>query len=142
MASTGVILGTTLRAYKSVSGTKTPVGHATSFTLDLTRDTLEIADKDNSSNYKEFKTGQKSATLSVDAFISEDTANVDPYDLYDDWDAGTEITMYATTNTVGDRELTFTAVITNLSYTGTVNELATYSATFSVTGAITKQVIT
>lgn len=142
MASTGVILGSTLRAYKSVSGTKTAIGHATSFTLDLTRNTLEIADKDNTSDYSEFLTSQKTGTLTVDAFISEDTANVDPYDLFDDWDNGTAITFYASTNVTGDRELTFSGYITSLSYTGTVNELATYSMTASVSGAITKQTIT
>ena len=142
MASAGVILGTALRAYKSVSSVKTAIGHATSFTLDLNRDTLEIADKDNSSNYKEFLTGQKSATLTIDAFHSEDTANVDPFDLFDDWDNGTSITMYASTNVAGDRELTFSAVLTNVSYTGTVNELATFSITAQVTGTVTKQTIT
>ena len=141
MPSTGVILGTTLRAYKDVSSTKTAIGHATSFTLDLTRDTLEIADKDNTSNYKEFLTGQKSATLTIDAFYSEDTTNVDPFDLFDDWDNGTSITMYASTDVSGDRELTFSAILTNVSYTGAVNEVATFSITAQVTGQVTKQTV-
>jgi predicted secreted protein len=142
MASTGVVLGTSLRAYKSVSGTKTAIGHATSFTLDITANTLEVADKDNTSDWTEYLSSQKSATLTCDAFFSEDTANVDPFDLFDDLDAGTAITMYATTNVTGDRELTFSARITNISYSGTVNEVATYSFTAQVDGQITKQTIT
>jgi len=139
MATTGVVLGGALRVYKDVSGTETAIGHATSSTLDLTRDTLEIADKDNTSNYKEYKTGQKSGTLTTDAFVSYDTSNVKTTDLFTDWDNGTTLTIIFKTGSTGDEEWTFSALITNFSITATNNEVSTCSITFQVTGQVTQQ---
>lgn len=142
MPTTGIINGTLLRVYVDVSGTLTPIGHATSYTLDLTMDTLEVADKDNTGNWKNYQTSQKSGTLSVDAFYSYDTTNVSPSDLFAYFDNGTLLTIYGSTEVLGDVRKKFTGYITALSETAPNNELSTFNMTIQITGEVDEETIT
>lgn len=142
MPSAGVINGSVLRAYKSVSSTMTAVGHSTNATLNISRDTLELADKDNVNDWKEYQVSGIGATLTVDGFISEDTTNVSPTDLLTDLINGTSLSMQFTTNVNGDSLLTFSAYCVSVDFNAPDKELSTASFQFQITGAITVGTVT
>lgn len=137
MATSGVINGTDFRLY--VDGD--PIGHATSCTISLSRETRETVDKDNVAGYATSEGGQRSYSISFEGFLSEDTtlnsatvASVaDLLTLF----AGESFTWRASTDVTGDREISGTAILTDLSLTGPVEENSTISGTMTGTGAPT-----
>lgn len=137
MASTGVINGTNLRAYIG----STPVGYATSATLSVSRDLRETIHKDNpGSGWAESEVAQKSGTLTVEALYNEDGTTNDyttPRTLFDALDDGTALSFTFETGVSGDNIYTFSAYCTSFEVTAAVEENATYSCEFTVTGAIT-----
>lgn len=137
MASTGVINGTNLRLYIG----STPIAYATSCTLSFSRELRETIHKDNpGSGWAESEPGQKSGTLTVEALYNEDgTSNnyETPRTLFDALDGGTELSCTVETGTSGDNIYTFSAFCTEYEVTAAVEENATYSASFTITGAVT-----
>lgn len=137
MATTGVINGTNLRLYIG----STPIGYATSCTLSFSREVRETIHKDNpGSGWVESEPGQKSGTCTVEALYNEDgtTSSYEvPRSLFDALDDGTELSCTVETGTAGDNIYTFSAYCTEYEVTAAVEENATYSATFTITGAVT-----
>jgi|SRR6056297_624092 len=137
MASTGVINGTNLRMYIG----STPIAYATSCTLSFSRELRETIHKDNpGSGWAESEPGQKSGTLTVEALYNEDgtTNNYEtPRTLFDALDDGTELSCTVETGIDGDNIYTFSAFCTEYEVTASVEENATYSASFTITGAVT-----
>lgn len=131
------ISGTNLRIY---DGT-TPIGYATSCTLDISTSMTEVLHKDSVGNFADKDPSTQSWTMSTEGFISEDTtingnsvksvtylrnAVINRTRLYLQW----------STATSGDQTLNGYAYITSHSESATVNETATYSVTFEGDGAI------
>lgn len=137
MASTGVINGTNLRLYIG----STPIAYATSCTLSFSRELRETIHKDNpGSGWAESEPGQKSGTLTVEALYNEDgtTNNYEtPRTLFDALDDGTELSCTVETGVSGDNIYTFSAFCTEYEVTAAVEENATYSASFTITGEVT-----
>lgn len=133
MATSGVVNGTDLRIYKG----GTAIGRATTCTLNITRETREILDKDNVGSWVNYAAGRKSATLSTDAFFTYDSSNVKPEALWADLDNGTLITWRFTTDETGDKYWDGSGLVTSFSVNAAVEENTTYSVEITVSGAIT-----
>lgn len=133
--TTGVINGTLMRLYKD----GTAIGRATTCTMDITRETRETIHKDNpGSGWAESEVGQKTGTLSTEVLYGLDSANVNPGTLFDALDNGTLMLFKFTTNVSGDDYYEGSAYCTQFGINAVVEENTTYSATFTITGAITR----
>ena len=129
-----VINGTNLRFYWE----GTVIGEATSCTLNLSRETRETLTKDNVSSWTQYQPGRKSGTCDIEGLISYDTTNTDVKDIFTAYDAGTSITMRFTTDVVGAPYWECDVLITSLTLSAAVEENSTYSASGTITGAVTQ----
>lgn len=134
MATTGIVNGTYLRFY--LDGYK--IGEATSCTLNLTRETRDTLTKDTTGSWSSFAPGKKSGTCDIEGLISYSTSNADVNSLFNCLDNGTEVTMRFTTDVAGDTYFECDVIFTNFTQTAGVEANATYSATATITGAVTK----
>lgn len=136
------ISGTDLRFY--LGGV--PVGHATTCTLDMTKETRQTVSKDNTSNWAESEGSTKSATLSFEGFytlaatiggVTVEGAD-DLFDLFD----GTDLIAWKFSDEeTGNVEYSGNAIMTGLSFTAAVNENANHSSSLQVTGPVSKVTI-
>ena len=134
MATTGIVNGTYLRFY--LDGYK--IGEATSCTLNLTRETRDTLTKDTTGSWASVAPGRKSGTCDIEGLISYSTSNADVNSLFNCLDNGTEVTMRFTTDVAGDTYFECDVIFTNFTQTAGVEANATYSATATITGAVTK----
>ncbi|MEL6658960.1 MAG: phage tail tube protein [Bacteroidota bacterium] len=137
-----VIDGTDLRIY--VNGN--PIGHATSCTLDLSKEIRETVSKDNVGNWAEKEGGQKSATLQFEGFVTNDatlnsvTVNT-AEDLFDAFDSDSLIAFAFSDKVSTNVEYTGNSIMSALSFGAPVNENATHSGSLEVTGPVNKVTI-
>jgi predicted secreted protein len=133
MATSGIVNGTDLRIYMG----GVAIGHATTCSLDLTRETRETLTKDApGGGWATAEVGRKSATLSTDGMFSYDTTNKKFSDLFTAFDNGTLLLLRFTTDENGDTYWQGSGYITSLNLSAPVEDNTTYSATFTVNGAI------
>ena len=133
MAVNDIINGTDLRVYNNT----TAIGEATSATLSITREMRNILTKDSpSSGWVSNKPGSKSATLTVEALYSETSNNVQPDVLFDALNNGTVLALTLKEGTAGYNFYSFSAYCTSFEISSPVEDNVSYSATFTVTGAI------
>jgi len=133
MATSGIVNGTDLRIYMG----GVAIGHATTCSLDLTRETRETLTKDApGGGWATAEVGRKSATLSTDGMFSYDTSNKKFSDLFTAFDNGTLLLLRFTTDENGDTYWQGSGYITSLNLSAPVEDNTTYSATFTVNGAI------
>ena len=140
MATTGPVNGTLISIYKDVSGTLTKIANATSHSIDISKDMIDVTNKD-SAGAKEFIAGEYGYTLNVEG-IFEDDASVSASglsykDLLTDLLAGTSVTVVMTTDSTGDQKLTGAAFFSSLSLSAPNNDKATFTGTLQGTGALT-----
>ena len=141
MPTTNNVKGNLLGLYISTdNGTNyTLVGSATSCTLSINNDTLDVTKKSASGN-RELMYGLQTATVTAEGFVK-----------YDDTQGSEQLRSIAlgasddsdylvrfTTGVTGDKEVYFNAIITSFEETAAVNEIATYSITLESAGAITE----
>lgn len=133
MATSGIVNGTDLRIYMG----GVAIGHATTCSLDMTRETRETLTKDApGGGWATAEVGRKSATLSTDGMFSYDTSNKKFSDLFTAFDNGTLLLLRFTTDENGDTYWQGSGYITSLNLSAPVEDNTTYSATFTVNGAI------
>ena len=133
MAVNDIINGTDLRVYNNT----TAIGEATSATLSITREMRNILTKDSpSSGWVSNKPGSKSATLTVEALYSETSDNVQPDVLFDALNNGTVLALTFKEGTAGYNFYSFSAYCTSFEISSPVEDNVSYSATFTITGAI------
>ena len=133
MATSGIVNGTDLRIYMG----GVAIGHATTCSLDMTRETRETLTKDApGGGWATAEVGRKSATLSTDGMFSYDTTNKKFSDLFTAFDNGTLLLLRFTTDENGDTYWQGSGYITSLNLSAPVEDNTTYSATFTVNGAI------
>ena len=133
MATSGIVNGTDLRIYMG----GVAIGHATTCSLDMTRETRETLTKDApGGGWATAEVGRKSATLSTDGMFSYDTTNKKFSDLFSAFDNGTLLLLRFTTDENGDTYWQGSGYITSLNLSAPVEDNTTYSATFTVNGAI------
>lgn len=144
MATTNNVKGNLLGLYISTNGgtAYTLVGSATSCTLSINNDTLDVTKKSASGN-RELMYGLQTATVTAEGFVK-----------YDDTQGSEQLRTVAltasddsdylvrfTTGVTGDKEVYFNAIITSFEETAAVNEIATYSITLESAGAITEATV-
>lgn len=129
--------GTDLRIYND----GTPIGYATSCTLDLSIAMTSVIHKDSTGNFEDKDPSTQTWTMSTEGFISEDvtisgatvksiaqmrTAAINRTRLYLQW----------TDQVSGNVTLNGYAYIGSISESAPVNETATYSISFEGDGAL------
>lgn len=139
MPSVGVIKGEQFRLYLGGS----VVAYATECSIDLTAAEVEIVHKDNAgASWRNVQLGQKSGTVNVSALFSEDGAANTHDVLFNALANGTSLTAMCSTEVAGDYRYNMTLVCTSFSVNATVNENASFSATFAINGEPTIEVVT
>lgn len=135
MATTGFINGT--KWIVTVDGNE--IGHVTTHSADYTAATSSASSKD-SAGYNEYIYSYRDATLNFDALVvyDDDTAG-DKTGFFDLFEAGylnrTEFVLVKGTAESGDKVITQSALLINLSINANGEETTTYSGTFQGTGA-------
>ena len=128
-----VVNGTNFRIYAS----GVAIGEATNCTMSLSTETRETLTKDNVASYTSAEPGRRSGTLQSEGLVAFDTTNLGVDDLFTYYNAGTKLVVKFQPNVTGTPYWQCTAFITNLEMSAAVEENATYSATWTVTGAVT-----
>jgi predicted secreted protein len=140
MATTGPVNGTLISIYKDVSGTLKKIANATSNSLDISKDMIDVTSKD-SAGAKEFLAGEYGYTLNVEAIFEDDNSvgagQVSYKDLVTDLLAGTLVTIVMTSNVTGDEKYTGSAFFMSLSLSAPNNDKATWTGTLQGSGALT-----
>jgi len=140
MATSGVINSTLLRVYVG----STAVACAVDATLSFTRDLRDATCKDSGS-WRDILPGRISGTISTSGLYKDDSAPVDggAVDIYDDLIAGTNVTVLFSTEVTGDTRWSAPAYVTQweLNSAGSEDNV-TYSATFEISGTVTKETVT
>lgn len=144
MATTSNVKGNLLGLYISSDdgSTYTLVGSATSCTLSINNDTLDVTKKSASGN-RELMYGLQTATITAEGFVKYDDT-VGSQQLRSVALSATDDSTYLarfTTGVTGDKEVYFNAIITSFEETAAVNEIATYSITLESAGAITEATV-
>jgi TP901-1 family phage major tail protein len=144
MATTGLVNGTLIALYKTVSGADVKVANLTSTDFELSKDTIDATNKDGG-DYKEFLVGLSGWTMSAEGIFEEDASvgtSISPKELLDDIIAGAPITVVMTSKVSGDLKLSGSAVITSFAWSAPVNDIATFSVSLQGSGALTVAVVT
>lgn len=144
MPTTGNIKGNLLGLYISTDGGTgyTLVGSATSATLSISNETLDVTKKSAAGN-RELMYGLQTATITAEGFVKYDDT-VGSEEMRTVALSATDDTNYMarfTSAVTGDKEVYFNAVITSFEESAAVNEIATFSITLESTGAITEAAV-
>jgi len=148
MATSGIYDGTDLRLYvNSGTGSKVAVGYATTCTIDLSAETVNITHKDNEGDgvWAESKPKTLSGTISFEAYWSQTTIGTSTAlytTLFGYFSNRTKIAWVVKTATSGDKQLAGFGYITALSGTATDKEEATFTGTITINGQVTETTIT
>jgi len=127
--SIGVYVGSTL------------VAASTSANIDLSVDEIEITSKDSLGN-KEILPGKKSGTISGDFLDDVGSSNYEFSDFYTLFNARTLVSVRFSTNTTGQKYYIASAYLTSVSKAAPMEDAATGSYTFTLTGKVSEKTYT
>lgn len=128
--------GTKLGVY--VGGTL--IAAATDCSLSLATETIDISTKDSAA-WRELLPGMRSGSMSVSGLIDYTNANYDVPDLFSVFSSRAALTLVFSNEVAGDKKYTATGYITSLEQSAGLEDTATYSASFELSGTITEQSI-
>lgn len=117
------------------------IGAATDCSLSMSAEVIDTSTKDSSA-WRSVLPGMRSATMSCSGLIDYQGTDYDVDDLMTAFTGRTELTLVFQNEEVGDTKFTATGYITSLEQSAGVEDTATYSATFELTGAIVPSDIT
>lgn len=137
MPTIGVINTTLLKVYKTDG---TAIAEQTGASISFSHDLRETSSKDGG-GYAKFLEGMRGAEVSCEGLYAYDHAfGADA--LFDSYTNRSTLNIMFTTNATGDKKYTATVYLTKLDLNSSGQEdNATYSASFKVTGAITKATV-
>lgn len=129
-----VVNGTNFRIYAS----GVAIGEATNCSMSLTVETRDTLTKDNVGSWTSSALGRRSGTLTSEGLIAFDTTNQGVDDLFTHYVSGTalEVRFRQTSSATAVPYWVCTAYITSLEFSAAVEENSTYSATWTITGAV------
>lgn len=107
------------------------VGQSTTASISLDADTIDVSTKD-SSGYQEVIQGQKSGTIDFEGLV-DIAGNTTGGAIYTYWTAGTSVSW---TFSDGTKTLSGNGVVTNLSIDAPMEDVATYSGSIQISGAV------
>lgn len=137
MATTGYLKGINVNLYKNVSGTYTKIGRGNTASFTLNTATIDVTNKD-SDEWQELLTSTKNIEFSVEGVVQYDATGVVTFDtMVEDHLAGTEYELIFGTNASGDKYLKGNAYMTSLEMSASSDDRASFTASFSSTGAFT-----
>ena len=116
----------------SVSIGGVTVGQSTTASISLDADTIDVSTKE-SSGYQEVIQGQKSGTIDFEGLVDLGE-NTDGGAVYTYWTAGTSVAWIFSD---GTNQLAGNGIVTNLSIDAPMEDVATYSGSIQITGAVT-----
>ena len=128
--------------FDKAGSSATAVAGTTSWTLDITKDVLEITD--HGDDFRTYTGGLISATGTVDLQYTQEAASAKSAELINDIlvpsdteaeSANAQFKLYLDTS--GTKGFTFDAIITSASFGTTVGDLTTVSCSFQTCGQIT-----
>ena len=124
-------------AFDNGTGSTGAVASTTAWTLDVTKDTLEVTAHGDTSrkNIGSLISGSGSVDLIYTATSGDDTAEIIT-DVLTSEDAG-DASFNLFLDTSGSKKLSFNGIITGTTYSSTVGDLTTISVSFITTGDIT-----
>ena len=124
-------------SFDNGSGSVGAVASTTSWSLDVTKDTLDVTAHGDTSrkNIGSLKSGSGTVDLIYTATSGDDTAEIitDVLTAEDSGDASFNLLL----DTSGSKKLSFNGTITGTTYSSTVGDLNTVSVSFITNGAIT-----
>ena len=109
--------------------------------MEASADMIDITTKDSGGD-KEYLSGERDQTFSVEGKWDPSDTNEGATDAYDDWASGNTVTVLFGQLTSGGTQWSFTDRYSAFSLSGPKNDAATFSLTIQRTGATTKQVVT
>ncbi len=128
--------------FDKAGSSATAVAGTTAWTLDITKDVLEITD--HGDDFRTYTGGLISATGTVDLQYTQEAASAKSAELINDIlvpsdteaeSANAQFKLYLDTS--GTKGFTFDAIITSASFGTTVGDLTTVSCSFQTCGSIT-----
>ena len=128
--------GTKLGVY--VGGTL--IAAATDCSLSLATETIDISTKDSAA-WRELLPGMRSGSMSVSGLIDYTNANYDVPVLLAVFTSRAALTLVFSNEVTGDKKYTATGYITSLEQSAGLEDTATYSASFELSGTITESAI-
>ena len=127
-------------SFDNGTGSVGAVASTTAWSLDVTKDTLEVTAHGDTSrkNIGSLRSGSGTVDLIYTATSGDDTAEVitDVLTAEDSGDASFNLFL----DTSGSKKLSFNAIITGTTYSSTVGDLNTVSVSFVTTGDITSAI--
>ena len=124
-------------SFDNGTGSVGAIASTTAWTLDVTKDTLDITAHGDTSrkNIGSLKSGSGTVDLIYTATSGDDTAEIitDVLTSEDSGDAAFNLFL----DTSGTKKLSFNGIITGTTYSSTVGDLSTISVSFVTTGDIT-----
>ena len=126
--------------FKNASGTTEALVSTTAWTLDTTKDTLDVTAHGATSRsfVGSLISGSGTVDLLYTATSGDDTAEIIT-DVLTTEDAG-DASFNLFLDTSGSKKLSFNGIITGTSFSSTVGDISTVSVSFVTTGAITSAV--
>ena len=122
------------------TGSVGAIASTTAWSLDVTKDTLDVTAHGDTSrkNIGSLRSGSGTVDLIYTATSGDDTAEIitDVLTAEDSGDASFELFI----DTSGSKKLTFNGIITGTTYSSTVGDLNTVSVSFITTGDITSAI--
>ena len=127
-------------SFDNGTGSVGAIASTTAWTLDVTKDTLEVTAHGDTSrkNIGTLKSGSGTVDLIYTATSGDDTAELitDVLTSEDSGDAAFNLFL----DTSGTKKLSFNGIITGTTYSSTVGDLSTISVSFITTGDITSAI--
>lgn len=148
MATAGIFNGTNLNVYLVATVEEEevlyPLAHATSCEISFTHSAREATTKDSGGDTQRLP-GKRDWSLSTEALFALDYDTPDDRtgitELYAALKAGTKLLVKFTSNILGDYEFNGYCYLSDISVNAGLEENVSYSASFSGTGAITRDEI-
>ena len=121
--------------FKNGTGTTSTIASTTGWTLDTTKDTLDVTAHGATS--RSFVGGLISGSGTVDLLYTAATGDTDTFidDVLTTEDAG-DAQFELFLDTSGTKKVSFTGIVTGTSLSATTGDLETISVSFITTGAI------
>ena len=127
-------------SFDNGTGSVGAIASTTAWTLDVTKDTLDVTAHGDTSrkNIGSLISGTGTVDLIYTATSGDDTAEIIT-DILTAEDSG-DATFNLFLDTGGSKKLSFNAIITGTTYSSTVGDLNTVSVSFTTNGTITSAV--
>lgn len=136
MATTGKFNGTDILVY--VDGVA--VAHATSHSLNVNADMIDATTK-SSAGWKDILPGLRDWSIDCEGLVAYDAAEGFS-EAFADINSRTQVVVKFSTEETGDKRYTGNAYVSSLSASAPLEDVVTYSLSFTGDGALSEETVT